>query len=113
VVKVETLKQIGTTIKILRKYKNLSQEQLGELANFHYSYIGRIERGQKNLSIKSLEKIASALGLSIYQLFAYADQIEDEEADIIEILSMLKQLKKGDIKKAKVILQEVFFKNYD
>lgn len=48
---------------------NMSQETLAELSNLHPTYIGQLERGEKNASIESIEKICNGLKISIYELF--------------------------------------------
>ena len=53
----------------LRKAQGLSQEKLAELAGCHSTYIGQIERGEKNATIESIEKISSALNISLSTLF--------------------------------------------
>lgn len=60
--------KIGNNIKNLRKNMGLSQEQLAELANVHRTYIGMIERAEKNITLVSLEKIANSLGVEIKDL---------------------------------------------
>ena len=47
----------------------MSQERLAELSGCHPTYIGQIERGEKNATIESIEKIASALSVSLSTLF--------------------------------------------
>ena len=59
----------GLKVKELRKQKNISQEKLAELAGLHRTYIGMIERGEKNLTILNIEKIAFALNVKIIDLF--------------------------------------------
>ena len=59
---------IGNRIRKLRKDKGLSQEDLGAKADLHYTYIGAVERGEKNSSIKTLEKIADGLGTNLTDL---------------------------------------------
>ena len=54
-------KDVGFRIRTLRQEKGLSQEKLSELADLHRAYIGQIERGEKNIGLKNLEKIAKAL----------------------------------------------------
>lgn len=66
--KLETLKQLGLNIQHERKKLSLSQEKLAEKANIHRTYIGMVERGEKNISILSLEKIANALDVSLTKL---------------------------------------------
>ncbi|MFW9641824.1 helix-turn-helix transcriptional regulator [Vibrio parahaemolyticus] len=52
----------GAKVKSLRLKKKLSQEDLAELCALHRTYIGSVERGQRNVSIVNIVKIASALG---------------------------------------------------
>jgi transcriptional regulator with XRE-family HTH domain len=56
----------------VRKYrieKNLSQEELAEIANVHRTYIGSVERGERNVTIDVMEKICKALKMPIFDLF--------------------------------------------
>ena len=65
----ELAKILGQRIRSYRTEKKLSQEKLAELAGCHCTYIGQIERGEKNATIESIEKIASALNVSLSKLF--------------------------------------------
>lgn len=62
-------KIIGQRIRNYRTAESLSQEKLAELSGCHSSYIGQVERGEKNATIESIEKIAIALNLSLSTLF--------------------------------------------
>lgn len=62
-------KIIGMRIRNYRIKNKLSQEKLAELAKCHPTYIGQIERGEKNATLESIEKISSALGVSLEKLF--------------------------------------------
>lgn len=62
-------KIIGMRIRNYRIKRKLSQEKLAELAKCHPTYIGQIERGEKNATLESIEKISSALGVSLEKLF--------------------------------------------
>lgn len=64
----EINKQVGINIRVLRQKKKLSQEQLAFQADLHRAYIGHIERGEKNIGLKNLEKIAKALGVRAKEL---------------------------------------------
>ena len=55
------LDRIGLNITLLREERGLTQEKLAELAGLHRAYIGQIERGEKNIGLRNLEKIAKAL----------------------------------------------------
>ena len=50
---------IGKNIRILREAKDISQEELAFRADVHRAYIGQVERAERNLTIKSLQKIAN------------------------------------------------------
>jgi len=61
--------QFGKRIRDERTKRNISQERLGELAKVHRTYVGMIERGEKNITLTNIEKLAKALGLEIKNLF--------------------------------------------
>jgi CheY-like chemotaxis protein/DNA-binding XRE family transcriptional regulator len=66
-------KRLGISIKSWRSRLKMPQEELARRAGFHRSYISDIERGSRNLSLKSIEKLADALGISVLTLFAELD----------------------------------------
>lgn len=68
---------VGKRIRALRKEKGLSQEELGALADLHHTYIGAVERGERNCSIDSLSKIAKGLNINIGELFSADDKPRD------------------------------------
>ncbi|WP_307302660.1 MULTISPECIES: helix-turn-helix domain-containing protein [unclassified Paenibacillus] len=61
--------KFGFTVKYFRKKKKLSQEQLAEKAHLDRTYIGSIERGERNISLVNIERIAKALELEVWELF--------------------------------------------
>ena len=65
----EISKLIGQRIRNYRTHQKLSQEKLAELSGCHPTYIGQVERGEKNATLESIEKIASALNIPLAQLF--------------------------------------------
>ncbi len=75
-------KALGQRIRNYRNEKRLSQEKLAELSGCHPTYIGQIERGEKNATIESIAKIASALGIPLAQLFEKLDVQEGGERSI-------------------------------
>ena len=62
-------KVLGQRIRNYRTSNGLSQEKLAELSGCHPTYIGQIERGEKNATIESVEKISAALNVSLSKLF--------------------------------------------
>ena len=58
-------------VRKLRKVKNLSQEELASLSNLHRTYIGMIERAEKNVTLVNIEKIANGLQISIHELMMF------------------------------------------
>lgn len=61
--------RVGFNIRRIREDKEISQETLAGLADLHRAYIGQIERGEKNIGVRNLEKIAKALRVNIRDLF--------------------------------------------
>jgi transcriptional regulator with XRE-family HTH domain len=61
----------GKHIRELRTAKGYSQEKLAEMASMHWTYLGGIERGERNPTLINIEKIATALDLSLSELFAF------------------------------------------
>jgi transcriptional regulator with XRE-family HTH domain len=59
----------GNRVREIRTNKNLSQEQLANLADVHRTYIGMIERAEKNITLINIEKIAKALEIELKDLF--------------------------------------------
>jgi transcriptional regulator with XRE-family HTH domain len=66
------LEKLGRAIREQRLKRGLSQEELAELADVHPTYIGKVERAQKNVSFENLLKIATALNMTVCELFALA-----------------------------------------
>ncbi len=62
-------KTVGQRIRNYRMKQGLSQEKLAELSGCHPTYIGQLERGEKNATLESVERIAVALNVSLSVLF--------------------------------------------
>lgn len=69
--KNELLIKFGEKVREIRKEKELSQEELAFKANLHRTYIGMIERAEKNITLANIEKIAKALNVSISYLLDF------------------------------------------
>jgi len=70
-------KQFGLVLKRWRKKTGISQEELAWRANLHRTYVSDLERGNRNPSLESIEKLASAMNLSLSALF---QPLEDNPA---------------------------------
>jgi transcriptional regulator with XRE-family HTH domain len=64
------LEKFGRKVREERLRQKLSQEELAEKAGVHRTYIGMIERAEKNITLTNVEKIAVALGVDISSLFS-------------------------------------------
>lgn len=58
----------ATNLKRLRLERALSQELLAEMANLHRTYVGSVERGERNISIDNMESFANALNVSLREM---------------------------------------------
>jgi len=67
--KDETLIKFGERVRELRKERGLSQERLAFKADLHRTYIGMIERAEKNITLLNIRKLANALDVNIQNLF--------------------------------------------
>ena len=63
------VKIFAGNVRVLRQKKQLSQEELAEKCNLHRTYIGMIERCEKNVTLKNIEKLANALEVNVKELF--------------------------------------------
>ena len=107
-------KALGQRIRNYRTSKGLSQERLAELCSCHPSYIGQIERGEKNATLESIAKISAALNVSLSTLFEkmgdegestrniplecyelLAAKTKDEQERLYRILLEMEQYKKN------------------
>lgn len=67
--KKKILVQFGIKVKALRKARKISQEELSFDTDLHRTYIGMIERAEKNITLLNIEKIAKALNVEVKDLF--------------------------------------------
>lgn len=108
----EIKKIIGSRIREFRLKRNLTQEELASKADLHTTFIAHIESGKKACSIKSLEKIASALKIPIYLLLTKSGIISEIAYDhpTKKLISMIKDKSDNDKELLFSIASSVFQK---
>lgn len=67
--KDSVLVKFGSKVRQLRNEKGWSQEELSFKSGFHRTYIGMVERAERNISLKNIARIAKTFGLEIKDLF--------------------------------------------
>lgn len=75
---MDILKIIGNNIRSFRTGLSLSQEQLAEKAGLHRTYIGAVERSEKNISAKNIAKIANVLEVPPHKILDPNSQVKNE-----------------------------------
>ena len=91
---MQTKELLGLKIKELRKQKKLTQEKLAEMLNLDAGYISKLEVGRNFPTIGTLEKIAKALDVELYELFQFSPSKElDFKSEITNIYDCLNKEK--------------------
>jgi transcriptional regulator with XRE-family HTH domain len=91
--------ELGRRIRELRKTRGWSQEKLGEMADLHPTYIGGIERGERNVAFENIVHIASAFGLSLFQFFDYQkSSLSRRDALKADLISSLQKRSENELK---------------
>lgn len=65
---MDITKKFGMKIKQIRKQQKMSQNELAEKSGLHRTYIGSVERGERNITLINAEKIAQALSVKLFEL---------------------------------------------
>ena len=88
----ELLKAFGSRVRALRKVAGLSQMKLGEKVGLDHTYIGGIERGERNLSLEAIGKIAMGLGIEIPELFFLSGaERKPFPGELMELVTLLEK----------------------
>ncbi len=91
---MNTKELLGLKIKEFRRQKKMTQEQLSEIIGLDNGYISKLEVGQNFPTIGTLEKIAQALDVELYELFQYTGiKDKDFKTEIIKIYDKLSKEK--------------------
>ncbi|MFC5402949.1 helix-turn-helix domain-containing protein [Cohnella soli] len=103
-----TRERIGRAIRECRISRNLTQEQVAEQTGSSYTYIGSIERGERNPTLETLDRIARALQTDLFSMLLIGNQHDDT---IIKILGLLNGKEPSEISRAHNLIRELFNPN--
>ena len=97
--------EFGQRIRQLRKIKGLTQGRLAVKAGLHYTYVGSVERGEKNISLINIKNLAHALEVEVCELFPVSNPIRIKKYSLVEeVASYLKTRPLDEIERARRIL---------
>ena len=75
----ELQRAVGRNVRRVRNERGLSQEQFGEVVGWHRTLVGAVERGERNLTLKSVERVSIQMGVDPLEL------LQDPEADRLRV----------------------------
>ncbi len=93
--------QLGKRIQSIREKRGLTQEQLEEKTAVNAKYISALERGQQNVTIRTLDKLAKGLDVELYEMFLFSYEPESEKVARKALESLLKD---ADVKTLNICL---------
>ncbi len=100
--------EIGQRIRNYRLQIKLSQEEIAERCGLHPTYIGQVERGEKNATIESIGKISSGLGIPLSRLFENLDISNDIKTNYpAQAYALVQSLDLNEQKKLVGILRDI------
>lgn len=99
---------IGSQIRYFRNLKNWSQENLALRAGLNPAFLGHIERGLKQPTVTTLDKIAKALDMPLYQLFQESEHSDGEYPEALQaILFELRDLPEDKLEQLSAIIRGI------
>ena len=108
----ELSKFIGQRIRNYRTQQKLSQEKLAELSGCHPTYIGQVERGEKNPTLESIEKISSALNVPLSKLFEKLGNENSDDSIPLKCYEILSAKSKAEQEQLyRILLEMEHYKN--
>lgn len=99
---------VGDRIKHFRKERSMSQCELAGKAGIAPAFLGQLERSLKSPTVKTLDKLTGAMGISLAELFSgAADETCGEEEVISQIMHQLRGFDKGELQNISMIVQHI------
>jgi transcriptional regulator with XRE-family HTH domain len=101
--------EMGKRIRELRKTRGWSQEKLGELADLHPTYIGGIERGERNVAFENLVRLADAFKLTLSQFMDFQRKGGQSRRDVLKanIIVSLQKRSEGELQLISAIIGNI------
>lgn len=100
-------KQIGQRLREYRNAKEYSIEELAHIADMNAVHLASLERGEKNITLSTLEKVVGALGISFADVFSFEETIKQPEYPIVDKASSL--MRKMTAEEQEFIYQTIQF----
>lgn len=88
----EVVKRFGRRVKYYRTKMGVSQEKFAELCGLHPTYIGQVERGEKNCTLESAEKISKGLNIPLEALLSKTVTLNEEDYVLHDIYDSVSRL---------------------
>lgn len=110
---MKKMKQIkikfGKRVRFLRTAAGFTQEELAEKSDLHPTYIGQVERGERNLSLACIEKISKGLGVDIKELFVFSKEDRKNELDKLryKIKAIVNEMDEKSLRLSEKILKSI------
>jgi transcriptional regulator with XRE-family HTH domain len=99
------LKGLGQQVRILREEKDLTQAELAERAGIGAKYVGEIERGQTNPTMRLVWRLSGALGVEVFELFLFSfTDGEQNKKLLLQLTSLLKRHTSKELERVVQIL---------
>lgn len=100
------LKGLGRQVRILRQSKNLTQAELAERAEVGMKYLGEIERGQTNPTLRLVWRLSAALGVEVFELFLFSATDGEPDSRLrTQIVGLLKDQQGKDLERMVRVLR--------
>jgi len=94
------MQHIGITLKTLREEKGLTQQQVADLVHMHRSNYSKVEKGERDLSLESVNVVAKYFGYTIDQLVNFDGNIPEEvtieDKSLIEQVRLIEELEEEE-----------------
>ncbi|NHM32074.1 helix-turn-helix domain-containing protein [Neobacillus terrae] len=106
------VKFVGNNIREIRKMKKLTQEELAEKSGLQTSFLAGVERGERNITLETLDKILNGLEEDVKTVFSFNNLVLDEYVSKNEmvglIVNLLADRKLQDVKLIHKVAKEIF-----